>query len=445
MSASATNPANHDKLVAALYRRLAERQPLPLTATQQGIWLAERLDPGFSGYHDVSSLRLSGPLDAESLRLAFARTQADHDSLRCRLVDVDGEPYQVFDAERLPWHEDDVSAHGENAEAATTQLAGIDATTPFDLHEGPPWRVRLSRCGADEHVLTVVAHHLVTDGWSHGLMFDSVLSHYGHLVHGTPAPRVPRRSFRDWLLAVPPDDDETRRRAVEVAERLADAPRRLRLAGMVEGSHGAGRADTAVVRLPDTTRAAFARACHNLNATEFMGFTGLFAALLASMADTSSIVVSMPVASRDDPANADVLGCLVDRVAVRIDVAQEASPHDAIRAGRDGMLAAVRDMGTPYRHVARALGARGDADDPVTNVSVSEFNVTTQPRHIRSLTVRPLPRRELRPHHDLTLSFRRSGAGDCELVFPADRWSASSVSALAEHLRERVAEAARHS
>src|SRR4051812_44162904 len=68
---------------------------LPLTATQQGIWLGEQIDPGASGYHDTAVLRFTGPLDVDALRDAFGETQATHEALRARVIEVDGEPRQA--------------------------------------------------------------------------------------------------------------------------------------------------------------------------------------------------------------------------------------------------------------------------------------------------------------------------------------------------------------
>lgn len=431
---------HRDQVIAALRRRLEETRPVPLTGTQQGIWLAERMDPGRSGYHDVTAVRVNGPLDPGRLRAAFAAAQAGHEALRCRLVDEGGEPHQVFDADRMLWAGDDVRGWAVDPSAVVARMAALDATEPFDLAAGPLWRARLIRTGDAEHVLIAVIHHLIGDGWSHGLLLESVLRRY----HGVPDPGWPsaatRSPYADWLRARGAREARAAGLAKAVADRLGTAVGPRDLPGLDRSGSRSRRACGVPVPADPAGLAAFTRACARRQATPYMGLAGLFGLVVSRRCGNGGVVVSMPLADRRDDAAQAVVGCLISTVPVLVDVCAGMTAHEAIAAGRDGVLAAMGAADVPYRDVVRALRVPPGTDDPLTNLGVEEFNAPSASRTAGELLVTPLPRAQVRLRHDLTLSVHREGHG-AELLHPLDRWAPGAVTALAADLGALVAEA----
>lgn len=408
---------------------------LPLTATQQGIWLGEQLDPGESGYHDTAVLRFTGRLDVDALHDAFSETQATHEALRARIIEVDGEPRQTFDVDRLIWVYDDLAENQSAAQAEADRWAVRDAATPFDLERGPLWRVRVMRLGGDEHRVVIVLHHLVTDGWSHGVVLRAALAHYLRItgVAGPPPP-VPARSYASWVTAKVRLEAAavSGRQLDDVIRRLADAPRVWSFPGLAGGTSRA--AGSVPVPVPTEVWSPFGSACQRVGATGYMALGGLFALLLARAGGVSPVVMSAPVAKRCRAADADLVGCMIDVVPVRIDVPAAAAPADAVSAGRAGVVEALRHGEVPYRQVARALGADASSDDPLTNIGLEEFNAPRRGRRVGPLRVEPLSRGLLRLRHDLTLSLASNVGDGVALLYPADRWRPGAVEALAADL-----------
>ncbi|MFJ5294425.1 condensation domain-containing protein [Streptomyces sp. NPDC088348] len=415
-----------------------------MTATQQGIWLAEQLSPGVSGYHDTAVLRIDGPLDAEALRLAFGDARAVHEAMRCRVIEVDGEPQQSFDAPAPEWAYTNLGPVAAQTRAARIErLTALTATEPFDLESDPLWRARLIRVGSDEHMLILVFHHLISDGWSHGVLLQTVLSHYAaRAQHTTLPPTADTTAYRRWLLARAAGEQASvdSGRAREVAALLSEAPYRAALPGL-KGPANDRLAAAVKLPVPDATWTSFDRACRRAGTTRYMGLTGLFGHLLSQTSRSGRAVLASPVAIRDAPGSAHLMGCLINVVPIVLAPLPTADPAAALAAGREAVLTALRYTDVPYRDVARALGPLTTSNDPVTNIGVEEFNAPQEPVRVGDVVVRPMPRGHVRLRHDLALSVARGGAS-AQLLHPVQAWDVNEVQSLAQNLAELISKAA---
>ncbi|MFI0418751.1 condensation domain-containing protein [Spongiactinospora sp. 9N601] len=432
------------RLIAAM-RGQAGRDPLPLTADQQAIWLAEQVDPGRSGYHVTGGLRVMGALDVSALRSAFTVLQDSHEALRCRVLDVGGEPRQTFDVRRLDWSERDLAAAAPQArEIVLGRLVAMEATEPFDLAEGPLWRVRLIRTTSDEHVLLVIMHHLITDGRSLEVLLGDLLVQYEAALTGRPAPpRQPGDPYARWIAARVRQErqactDEAMRR---ITARLGNAPYRPELPGL-----GPSGPEPVAARLelpcPPDVWPALAGICHRLGATANMALTGLFGLLLARVTGDREIVMAAPFANRADPATAGLLGCLMSLIPISVPITADDSPAEAVAAGRRALLAALRDTDVPYSLIARTLGLVSGTGDPLTSIGLQEFNTVIEPCEVAGVRLEQLPREAMRLRYDLALSIPTRLSRTPELLYTPERWATGSVEALAEELAAMVVQVA---
>lgn len=154
---------------------------LPLSFAQERLWFLDQLEPGSAAYSDPTALRLRGTLDVASLERALSEIVRRHEVLRTTFTTIDGEPRQIV-AEPRP--------------LSLPVLDGIDlqhtleaeAQRPFDLQRGPLLRARLLRITPQEHVLLLTLHHIVSDGWSTGILVRELESLYGAFTAGEPSP-----------------------------------------------------------------------------------------------------------------------------------------------------------------------------------------------------------------------------------------------------------------
>ena len=146
--------------------------PLPLSFAQQRLWFLDQFEPGSTQYVTAVSVRLLGPLDTSALEQALTTLVARHESVRTTLDTHDGLGVQIihppYDV-RIPLL--DLSALPDaQREAQITEIVASECAGPFDLRQGPLMRVRLARAAADDHVLLLTMHHVITDGWSMGVL-----------------------------------------------------------------------------------------------------------------------------------------------------------------------------------------------------------------------------------------------------------------------------------
>ncbi|MFF1297242.1 MULTISPECIES: condensation domain-containing protein [unclassified Streptomyces] len=410
--------------------------PVALTATQEGMWFAERLDPGLSGYHDAVTLHFEGPLDIDALRLALNDCRRRHDALRLRVRATGSTLTQSFDAPPPAWHDDDLSGlTRREQEADHRRRFALDCTEPFDLAEGPLWRVRLLRLGREEHQVLMVLHHLMTDGWSHGVFLRSLLSCYGARLSGPP-PRVPPApSFRDWAVrrVAAEGTPLTADRARAAAEELRAAPRRVELPGLTQGRGTRGGVLELPLEADDMAR--FNTACATARMSRYMTLTGLFAHMIREVAGAPEIVLAAPVADRLTRDGSRTLGCMINTVPIRV-VPGDPGLRAAAAGGRSGVVSALQLLAVPYRDVIRAVQTPFGTSlaDPLTNLACEEYNSPRGTWQVGDLTVTARPRGEFQARHDLTLSVPLDPAGVPELIYPALRWDAGAVRELAAHL-----------
>ena len=170
--------------------RVDRDRPLPLSFAQERLWFIDRLEGGSAPYNIPDALRLTGALDVDALERSLGEIVRRHESLRTVFAEVDGGAVQViapFAGFALPV--DDLSGLDEPArEAEVRRRAREDAARPFDLARGPLFRAALLRMADEEHVLLLCIHHIVSDGWSSGVLFRELDALYAAYRDGGDSP-----------------------------------------------------------------------------------------------------------------------------------------------------------------------------------------------------------------------------------------------------------------
>ncbi len=171
-------------------RRQSAAGPAPLSFPQERLWFLERLQPGTAAYHIPFVLRLTGPLNVQVLERTLNEIQRRHEVLRTSFPLAGDQPVQavspvvpsilpVVDLRALP---------AEAGRSEATRLAAEEGGRPFDLERGPLWRAHLLWTGEREHVLLSTLHHLVSDGWSTGVLVEELGALYPAFAAGLPSP-----------------------------------------------------------------------------------------------------------------------------------------------------------------------------------------------------------------------------------------------------------------
>src|SRR5262249_47972231 len=154
---------------------------LRLSYAQQRLWFLDQLEPGSIAYNLPAAVHLGGALKVRALERALSEIVRRHEALRTRFPSVDGEPAQVIrEAEPLTWPFIDLSGLSpERGREEARRLALREARRPFDLAAGPLLRASLVLLGPEKHLALLTMHHIVSDGWSMGVLIREVGALYG--------------------------------------------------------------------------------------------------------------------------------------------------------------------------------------------------------------------------------------------------------------------------
>ncbi len=244
-------------------------------------------------------------------------------------------------------------------EPTARALAGEDAARPFDLRRGPLLRAALLRLGADEHALVLTLHHVVTDGWSMGVLFRDLSALYAAEAGAGDAalPPLPLQyaDFAVWqrlrLRGAPLE-----RELGFWRERLA---RRARAAGAAHGpppQRGARPARRpGGVRRPRRRGGALRRLGRAEGSTPFMTLLAAFQLLLARYAGQKDVVVGTPIAGRTHRELEGLVGFFVNALAVRTDLSGDPAFRELLRRTREATLGAFAHQEVPFERLVEEL------------------------------------------------------------------------------------------
>ncbi|MEV8632386.1 amino acid adenylation domain-containing protein [Streptosporangium sp. NPDC051023] len=318
----------------------------PLSHGQERLWFLNRFDPdGNAAFNIHLVLRLTGPLDVEALGRAFTGVVARHETLRTRFPEVDGQPVVVIDPPG--------PVAVEYLTGDATALVAERVNTPFDLTGAPAVRVTLIRQDTDDHVLCVVAHHILGDGWSLNILRDELATLYS----GGSLPPVPLQ-FGD--LVVWQRGRDSRELFDYWSTQLADP---TPLALPTDHPHAVGGTRHGAVvdfRLTAAEADALVAMGRRRGATLFMTLLAAYQVLLARHSGQNDILVGTSNAGRDTVELESVIGYITDVPVLRGDLSGDPTFTAFLAATRDTVLDAFAHQGLPFEQLVGSLRLERD-------------------------------------------------------------------------------------
>ena len=333
----------------------------PTSFGQRRMWLLAQMDPGDPAYNIAWALWLDGPLDVSVLQQAWDAALVRHEALRTAFRNESGMPVQVIDDEPaagpLPVSSVERLAPGER-EPATLALIRDLARTPFDLAAGPLVQATLVRLSAEAHVLAVVMHHIVADGWSFRILFDELSADYEAIGGGGPAAAEPPIQYADFAIW---QTEHAEDGGYGPAERfwraaLADAQPALPLpADEPYPAHQTSAArgiDTAIdASLADALRQLAARQ----QATLFAVLLAAYAVVLARLTGRDDLLIAVPMAARIRPETESVVGLFMNTVTIRVRVDRDRTLSDLVRSVHAATVRAMEHQELPFARVVELV------------------------------------------------------------------------------------------
>ena len=361
--------------------RRSPTDPSPLSFSQQRLWFFDRLDPGNPTYNACVGMQLTGVIEVDVLRRAFAVVVERHEILRTVYPDVDAVPEQhVLREHSLRFIEIDISDldEAQRSERVAALVAELPRA-PYDLRNDLPMRVALIKVAAEERILLLMEHHIAFDGWSDEILCDEVAECYQAELSGTvaklPDLTVQYRDFAAWqhrrlvderlhhlqsfwrnyldgapaLAALPADHPRPDIQSFDGARVYIDLP-----GDLLEMVHYVSRAN---------------------NATPFMVFLAAFEVLLTRWAGLADITIGTPIASRSRVELERLIGFFSNTLVVRGSVGLDDTFTTVVQQTRTSVLAAFEHQELPFDKIVEAVQPqRNSSHNPLFQIN---FRVTS--------------------------------------------------------------------
>ncbi len=423
---------------------VSRESDLPLSFAQQRLWFQEQLTPGTTAYHIPLSVSLSGQLNALALEQTFSEIIRRHETLRTSFPMIKGELVQTISSPpilNIPLV--DLSGLDESEQEAIAQkLAAAELSRPFDLETGPLARVALIRYSVEEHTIVCTMHHLISDGWSRGLLVKEISGLYESFCEGKPSSltELPLQyadfaawQRQKWQGGVLEQELEYWR------EKLADAPPLLHLPTdrprpSVQTYRGAAEpfilSQSLSEQLRDLSR--------QRGMTLFMTLLAAFQTLLHRYTSQDDIVVGSTVANRERSEVEGLIGFFVNMVALRTDCSGNPRFTELLEQVREATFKAYLHQGVPFVKLVQELQpSRNPAYSPLFQAVFSFQNQPTLTHFtLPGLALSFPPLEVTTSQFDLLLDLSETGAGvRGSLQYNPDLFDQATIVQMAEHFR----------
>jgi amino acid adenylation domain-containing protein len=372
------------RAATAASARISRREvlsPVPLSYSQELLWLLSQLEGGGVAYNAPAAFRLHGPVDADVFQQAIDGLVARHEILRTTYDLVDDLPMQIVaPSGSVELRQLDLSSvpAGER-DAELLRFLHSESEHEFDLRVDPPLRPFLIHMGPDDHVFFNVMHHVATDGYSRAVLHQDLTELYDAALERRDPRLDPLRiQYADYAVwhRTSLDGGVLEEQLDHWKDVLRSAPSRLELptdrprpaVRKYVGDH------TSRMLSPDLRQALEAIAREN-GATLFMVLLAAYATVLHRYSGEEDIVIGTPFAGRNRSELEGMIGYFINPLALRVDLSGEPSFNELVARAKETTLAAFAHADVPYEMVVRATTPERDlSQSPVFQVMMVLHN-----------------------------------------------------------------------
>ncbi|HEY0601395.1 MAG TPA: amino acid adenylation domain-containing protein [Herpetosiphonaceae bacterium] len=437
---------------ASIRPRQEAARDVPLSFAQQRLWFLNQLVPDNAVYNISQAVRLIGALNVATLERSINAVIQRHGSLRTRIVTRDGQPAQVVSPElKLALRVVSLEQLPEpEREAELWRQTDADAQQPFDLAHDPLIRAALLRLSRHEHVLLITVHHIVSDGWSLGVLVQELAALYEAFAHGRPSPLKPLpiqyTDFvawqREWLQG---DVLEAQLafwqaqfdQAIPALALPTDHPR-----PPIQTFRGA----TENFVLPAALSAALSDLSRREGLTLFMVLLAGFNVLMARYSGQDDILVGTPIANRTRSEVEGLIGLFANTLVLRSDLSGNPTFRELLRRVRTASLGAYDHQDLPFEMLVEKLQPERDLSrNPIFQVMFVLQNTPVSTLELSGLTLQALPADSGTSKFDLRLSMNE-GSGELAgaLEYNTDLFESGTITRMLAHFETLLADIVAH-
>ncbi|MGG6293709.1 condensation domain-containing protein [Leptolyngbya sp. AN02str] len=417
-------------------------RPFPLSFAQERLWFVEQLHPGNTAYNEPAALQIDGILDLEVFRRCLAEVIQRHEILRTTFPVIQGQPMQqIAPSLEVPLSVIDVPKLAEHSSANVQpwidEWIHTEAQRPFDLMHGPLWWVTVLRLGDRQQMIVFTLHHIISDGWSKGVLVHELATLYRAFAAGQPSPLAPLpiqyADFaawqRQWLTADTLDQQLMywRRQlggTLPVLTLPTDFPHpeQPTFAGAI-----------APFRLSSALTQALHDLSHRSETTLFMTLLAAFQVLLYRDTGQLDLIVGTDVANRNRAEVEGLIGFFVNLLVLRTDLSGNPSFKTLLSRVRDVTLAAYDHQDVPFAQLVELLQPDRRRGTPFFQVLFVLQNAPAPAITLPDLTLTPLPIHTQTAKFDLALFWQETPEGlVAHWNYRTDLFTATTIARMAQ-------------
>lgn len=425
----------------------AESGQAPLSFSQQRLWFLHQLDPTTPLYNIPVAIRIRGPLDPAALERSVNEVVRRHEAIRTTFSYIDDRPVQVI-TPALSVEIDCRDARGlrePETSGAIRDFCTSEARRPFDLTRGPLLRCALLRVADHEHILVVTMHHIISDGWSMGVLLYELTALYEAFVHGQPSPLSDHGvQYVDYALWQQGwvQSEKLKAQLAYWKEKLSGAPSLLALPATkprppVQGFNGAHHSMTVSPRLT----AALKGLSQQKDVTLFMTLLAAFDVLLHRYTGQDDVLVGSPIANRNRSEVENLIGFFVNTLVFRSDLSGDPTFEELLLRVRHTATEGYAHQDLPFEKLVEELHPQRDlSHPPLIQVMFVLQNAPRPPLALPELTLELLDVDSGTAKFDLTLSIEETDRGlGAYYEYNTDLFDSQSIERLSKHFETLLA------
>ena len=400
---------------------------LPLSFAQQRLWFIDQLDPDSAAYNVPEVTRIEGGLNLDALKRALQALVARHEILRTTFwTAATGEPIlHIADTALIAFEEIDLSdiKDGSAREARVKSLIQSRLERPFALDVGPLLRPTVIRTAPQEHVVLLVLHHIITDGWSSGIFLEELVTLYVAFAQGLPSPLPPLSLQyldyaawqRQWLAG------ETLDRFVDYWRgRLDGLPPLLELpTDFPRPAEQTFRGGAVEIELPAALTTQVAAFCRQEGVTPFMTLLAVYQMLLGRYAGVDDVPVGTPIANRNRAETEEMLGFFVNTLVMRGDLSDRPTFRELVGRTKEVTLGAYDHQDLPFETLVDLLRPeRSTSYSPIFQVMFALQNMPDKAGVLSDIAFSPIELEANITNFDLVMALSEAtdGAGQPVII-----------------------------
>ncbi|MEM9275513.1 MAG: amino acid adenylation domain-containing protein, partial [Cyanobacteria bacterium P01_F01_bin.143] len=433
-------------------KKVSRSEKLPLSFAQQRLWVLSQLEPDSPAYNIPAAFRLQGKLDVSALVKTFSTIIQRHEILRTTVTQVEDELVQIIhpQVDFQPVVIDIANLHQNLQDQEIKELVEKEAAQPFDLAKDLLLRVTLIKLTDIEHIVLFTMHHVISDGWSMGILVNEFSAIYKAFVEGEPSP-LPKLTLqyldyavwqREWLQG-----DVLDKQLSYWKQQLGNNLSVLELAIANPQPEGRTfRGGQQKIRIDKDLSQNLQNLSTENGVTLFMTLLAAFKTLLHWYSNQEDIVVGTDIANRHQGEIENLIGFFVNQLVLRTDLSGNPTFKELLAKVRQVTLDAYANQDLPFNKLVEVLNPKRNLNyTPLFQVKMILQNTPIPALELPDLQLTSIEvDKKKTVENDLLLAIEDTGAGlNCLLKYDVDLFSSNNMAELLENLELILSEIAR--